>query len=56
VDIDECELASPKNIYTPLISLCCGKELIFRSSNVVWELMDIDEYEGQYHQRIFTCL
>jgi hypothetical protein len=46
VDIDECELASPKNIYTLLISLFYRKELIFRSSNVVWELMNIDEYES----------
>jgi hypothetical protein len=48
MDNDEYSLnLSPKNNYTPLTNLCFQGErgeIILKPSNVVWELMPIDEY------------
>jgi hypothetical protein len=57
VDIDQCELASPKNIYIPLISLCCGKELfsdlqmLFES---LWTLMSMKVNITKGHLHAFS--
>lgn len=52
MDNDEYQLdVSPKHIYTPLINLFFWgerREIILKLSNVVWELMPIDEYESPF--------
>jgi len=42
--------------YLHAFSLFLGKEVIFRSSNVTWKLMDIDDYGLIQSKDMFTTL